>query len=125
MNKDAALCAALCLLLAASVTTAEENVLTKSSIGLSAKDKIEKPMKDLKASLDSGKQIRIKGNCDERDKFALSERRVNAAKKYLVELGVDAERIPTVSWGEKKQIVFGQDEQFWSQNRRADFVPAE
>ncbi len=60
MNKIAALCAALCVLLTASVAAAEvkiavlniQDVLTKSSAGLSAKDKIEKRMKDLKASLD-------------------------------------------------------------------------
>jgi outer membrane protein len=64
MNRIAALCAALCILLTASIAAAEmklavlniQDVLTKSSAGLAAKDKIEKRMKDLKASLDSDKQ---------------------------------------------------------------------
>jgi len=64
VNRIAALCAAFCILLTASVATAEikiavlniQDVLTKSSAGLSAKDKIEKRMQDLKASLDKEKQ---------------------------------------------------------------------
>jgi len=77
----------------------------------------------------AGKRVRIEGNCDERGtreyNLALGERRASAAKKYLTSLGVDAGRITTVSWGEEKPLVFGQDEQSWAQNRRADFVFAE
>uniref|UniRef100_UPI0040560F8E peptidoglycan-associated lipoprotein Pal n=1 Tax=Candidatus Electronema sp. TaxID=2698783 RepID=UPI0040560F8E len=77
----------------------------------------------------AGKKVRIEGNCDERGtreyNLALGERRANAAKKYLVRLGVDAGRVTTVSWGEEKPLVFGQDEQSWAQNRRADFIFAE
>jgi peptidoglycan-associated lipoprotein len=50
----------------------------------------------------SGKKITIEGHCDERGtreyNLALGERRANAAKTYLVGLGVDASRINTVSW---------------------------
>jgi len=77
----------------------------------------------------AGKKVRIEGNCDERGtreyNLALGERRANAAKKYLTTLGVEGGRITTVSWGEEKPLVFGQDEQSWAQNRRADFVFAE
>ncbi|WP_417911748.1 peptidoglycan-associated lipoprotein Pal [Candidatus Electronema sp. TJ] len=77
----------------------------------------------------AGKKVRIEGNCDERGSreynLALGERRANAAKKYLSNLGVETGRISTVSWGEEKPLVFGQDEQSWAQNRRADFVFAE
>ncbi|WP_417916850.1 OmpH family outer membrane protein [Candidatus Electronema sp. JC] len=64
MNRIAALCAALCILLTVSSAVAAEiktavlniqDVLTKSSAGLAAKDKIEKRMQDLKASLDKDK----------------------------------------------------------------------
>uniref|UniRef100_UPI004056959C OmpH family outer membrane protein n=1 Tax=Candidatus Electronema sp. TaxID=2698783 RepID=UPI004056959C len=64
MNRIAALCAALCILLTVSSAVAAEiktavlniqDVLTKSSAGLAAKDKIEKRMQDLKASLDKEK----------------------------------------------------------------------
>jgi peptidoglycan-associated lipoprotein len=75
------------------------------------------------------KKIRIEGNCDERGtreyNLALGERRANAARKYLVNLGVEASRLTTVSWGEEKPLVFGQDEQSWAQNRRADFKPSQ
>jgi len=75
------------------------------------------------------KKIRIEGNCDERGtreyNLALGERRANAAKKYLIKLGVEAGRLSSVSWGEEKPLVFGQDEQSWAQNRRADFAFAE
>lgn len=70
--------------------------------------------------------IRIEGNCDPRGtkeyNLALGERRAQSAKKYLVQLGVDSSRLSTVSWGEEKLLLFGQDELSWAQNRRDDFV---
>jgi peptidoglycan-associated lipoprotein len=73
--------------------------------------------------------VRIEGNCDERGSreynLALGERRAEAAKRYLINLGVAADRLSTVSWGEEKPLVYGQDEQSWAQNRRDDFVLAE
>jgi peptidoglycan-associated lipoprotein len=70
--------------------------------------------------------IRIEGNCDERGtneyNLALGERRAQSAKQYLVNLGVDAGRLSTVSWGEEKALLHGHDELSWAQNRRDDFV---
>jgi peptidoglycan-associated lipoprotein len=70
--------------------------------------------------------VRIEGNTDPRGtqeyNLALGERRAQSAKSYLVNLGVDAERLSTVSFGEEKLLVFGHDEISWAQNRRADFV---
>lgn len=70
--------------------------------------------------------IRIEGNCDSRGtneyNLALGERRAQSAKKYLMNLGITADRMSTVSWGEEKLLLFGQDEISWAQNRRADFV---
>lgn len=70
--------------------------------------------------------IRIEGNCDPRGtqeyNLALGERRAQSAKSYLVNLGVNAERLSTVSFGEEKLLLFGHDEISWAQNRRADFV---
>ena len=70
--------------------------------------------------------VRIEGNCDPRGtqeyNLALGERRAQGAKSYLVNLGVDAERLSTVSFGEEKLLLFGHDEISWAQNRRADFV---
>lgn len=71
-------------------------------------------------------KIRIEGNCDPRGtqeyNLALGERRAQAAKTYLVKLGVGAEQLTTVSFGEEKLLLFGHDEISWAQNRRDDFV---
>jgi peptidoglycan-associated lipoprotein len=67
----------------------------------------------------------IEGHCDERGSeeynLALGERRANAAKQYLVDSGVAAERIDTVSFGESRPAVQGHDESAWRWNRRAEF----
>ena len=71
-------------------------------------------------------KIRIEGNCDPRGtkeyNLALGERRAQSAKKYLVNLGIDASRMNTISWGEEKLLLYGHDELSWAQNRRDDFV---
>ena len=65
----------------------------------------------------------IEGHCDERGtrdyNLALGERRANAAKNYLVSLGVDAARLRTVSYGKERPVALGSNEQAWAQNRRA------
>ena len=69
------------------------------------------------------KRITIEGHADERGtreyNLALGERRANAAKNYLVSLGIDAGRINTVSHGKEKPVALGSDEASWAQNRRA------
>ena len=70
-----------------------------------------------------GKRITIEGHCDERGtrdyNLALGERRANAAKTYLVGLGVAADRISTVSYGKERPVALGSDEASWARNRRA------
>lgn len=70
--------------------------------------------------------VRIEGNCDERGtneyNLALGERRAMSAKKYYVNLGINGDRISTISFGEEKPLNHGHDELAWSQNRRDDFV---
>jgi len=70
--------------------------------------------------------VRIEGNCDPRGtreyNLALGEKRALSAKKYLVTMGVNADRISTVSLGEEKILLHGQDEMAWAQNRRDDFI---
>lgn len=65
----------------------------------------------------------IEGHCDERGtreyNLALGERRANAAKNYLVSLGVAADRLSTVSYGKERPIAVGSNEQSWARNRRA------
>jgi peptidoglycan-associated lipoprotein len=65
----------------------------------------------------------IEGHCDERGtrdyNLALGERRANAARNYLVSLGVGADRLTTVSYGKERPIAVGSNEQAWGRNRRA------
>jgi peptidoglycan-associated lipoprotein len=65
----------------------------------------------------------IEGHADERGtrdyNLALGERRANAAKNYLVSLGVPADRVNTVSYGKERPVALGSDESSWAQNRRA------
>ena len=71
-------------------------------------------------------KVLIEGHCDERGtrlyNMALGDKRANAAKEYLVALGVDASRIDTVSYGNERPFAPGHDEAAWAQNRRAHFV---
>ena len=70
-------------------------------------------------------RVRVSGHCDERGSaeynLALGNRRANKAKEYLVQLGIDAGRFETVSYGEERPIAQGHDETAWSQNRRDEF----
>ncbi len=73
--------------------------------------------------------IKIEGNCDPRGtneyNMALGERRALSAKKYLMNLGIDEARLSTISYGEEKLLLQGQDELSWAQDRRDDFVVVE
>ncbi len=71
-------------------------------------------------------KIQIEGHCDERGtneyNLALGERRANSTKKYLTSLGITADRISTISYGEEKPMDPGHNEEAWAKNRRAHFV---
>lgn len=71
-------------------------------------------------------ELTVEGHCDERGtneyNLALGERRANAAKEYLVSLGVAADRINTISYGEERPTCTESTESCWQDNRRAHFV---
>lgn len=71
-------------------------------------------------------KIQIEGHCDERGtneyNLALGERRANSTKKYLLSLGISADRISTISYGEEKPLDPGHNEEAWAKNRRAHFI---
>jgi peptidoglycan-associated lipoprotein len=75
-----------------------------------------------------GEAFRIEGNCDERGSreynLALGQRRADAAKSYLVNLGLAAPRITTISYGKERPRAPGHDEAAWTENRRDDLLPA-
>jgi peptidoglycan-associated lipoprotein len=68
----------------------------------------------------------IEGHCDERGtaayNLALGERRADAAKDFLVNLGVAGDRVTTISYGEEKPVDPGKNEEAWAKNRRAHFI---
>lgn len=68
----------------------------------------------------------IEGHCDERGtieyNIGLGDRRAKSAKSYLVNLGVDPNRISTISYGEERPLCTAHNESCWWQNRRAEFV---
>ncbi|MBO5946749.1 MAG: peptidoglycan-associated lipoprotein Pal, partial [Alphaproteobacteria bacterium] len=68
-------------------------------------------------------KIQIAGNCDERGSteynLALGARRANAAKEVLVNDGISAKRISTISYGKERPLVQGTGEEVWKWNRNA------
>jgi peptidoglycan-associated lipoprotein len=72
-----------------------------------------------------GLRTRIEGHCDERGtveyNLALGDRRAHSAKEYLVQRGIAADRLTTVSFGEEQPADPGHDEAAYARNRRAEF----
>ena len=72
-----------------------------------------------------GVSVVIEGHCDERGtteyNLALGERRAKRVKEFLVDLGIPASRLTTVSYGEEKPKDFAHNEEAWAKNRRAHF----
>ncbi len=72
-------------------------------------------------------KVRIEGNCDERGtveyNLALGQKRADAAKAYLVNLGADPKKLETVSYGKEKPVDPGHNEAAWAKNRRDNFTP--
>ncbi len=71
-------------------------------------------------------RVQVEGHCDERGSeeynIALGAKRAQAAKEYLVTLGVSGERISTISYGKELALCTEHEESCWAQNRRAHFV---
>jgi len=67
-------------------------------------------------------KVVIEGHCDERGtreyNLALGERRANAVKSYLVNQGIPANRVTTISYGKERPVALGSNEAAWAQNRR-------
>ena len=73
-----------------------------------------------------GSRLRIEGNCDERGtieyNLALGQRRADAVKAALVSMGIDGDRIETISYGEERPRNSINSEAGFSVNRRADLI---
>jgi peptidoglycan-associated lipoprotein len=74
----------------------------------------------------AGDALKIEGHCDERGteeyNRALGERRALALREELANLGVDATRVDTMSYGKDRPAEPGHDESAWSKNRRGVFI---
>ncbi|MCM2279663.1 MAG: OmpA family protein [Oligoflexia bacterium] len=74
----------------------------------------------------SSVKIQIEGHCDQRGgiqyNIALGEKRANAVKNHLVEQGIPADRITTISFGKERPLDAGATEEAYGKNRRANFV---
>ena len=70
-------------------------------------------------------KVQIEGHCDERgsDEYnlALGEKRALATKNYLVSLGVSANRMSIISYGEEVPLDSSNTDTAWAKNRRAEF----
>jgi len=70
--------------------------------------------------------VQIEGHCDERGtneyNMALGARRSGASKDYVVSLGISADRLSTISYGEEIPVCRESTEECWEKNRRARFV---
>ncbi len=71
-------------------------------------------------------RVQVEGHCDERGSeeynIALGAKRAQAAKDYLVTLGISGDRISTISYGKELPLCTEHEESCWSQNRRDHFV---
>lgn len=72
------------------------------------------------------KRIRIEGNADERGtreyNLALGDRRAEAVRSYLISLGINGNRLSTISYGKERPIRLGSTPEAWAMNRNATFV---
>jgi peptidoglycan-associated lipoprotein len=70
-------------------------------------------------------KLKVEGHCDERGtreyNLALGERRAKSAQDYLIFLGINPNRISTISYGEERPLDPAHNEEAWAKNRRAHF----
>jgi peptidoglycan-associated lipoprotein len=90
----------------------------------SARDTLKANADWLKANPSA--RVEIEGHCDERGtseyNLALGAKRAQAAKDYLVTLGISAERLSTISYGNEVSVCQDHTEDCWQQNRHDRFV---
>ena len=73
----------------------------------------------------AGIKFTIEGHCDERGSeeynLGLGDKRATSAKNFLVNLGLAADRISTISYGKSRPVCTESAEDCWQKNRRAAF----
>ncbi|MFN7993924.1 MAG: peptidoglycan-associated lipoprotein Pal [Bryobacteraceae bacterium] len=99
----------------------------KSDVREDARAALTKDADALKAIFNDfpSASITIEGHCDERGSaeynLALGDRRATSAKDFLVQLGVPADKLKTISYGKERPQCTDHDEACWQKNRRAHF----
>ncbi len=89
-----------------------------------ARNVLSRKAEFLRINADSS--IIIEGHCDDRGtsayNIALGDRRAESAKAYLIDLGIDAMQLSTISYGEERPVDMGKNDEAWAKNRRAHFI---
>ena len=97
----------------------------KSNIKPGEVSKLDEVAKKMKASF-QGKALRIEGHCDERGteeyNRSLGDRRALSVRETLVNLGLNPEMLPTITFGEEKPTDPGHNDTAFSKNRRGELI---
>lgn len=93
-------------------------------LGREARETIRRNFEKLEAN-PAGKVL-IEGHTDERGSdaynLALGDKRAKSVMNYLLNLGLDRERVSVISYGEERPADAGHNEEAWAKNRRAEFM---
>jgi peptidoglycan-associated lipoprotein len=96
----------------------------KSTLTPAAQDNLMRKAEWLRENPDA--TVTVEGHCDDRGtneyNLALGDRRAESAKAFLVDLGIDASRLTTISYGEERPVDPRNNEEAWAKNRRDHFV---
>ena len=105
----------------------QENIyfdFDKSTLTPAAQDNLLQKAEWLRENPDA--TVTIEGHADNRGtneyNLALGDRRAESAKAFLVDLGIDASRLTTISYGEERPVDPRNNEEAWAKNRRGQFV---
>ncbi len=96
----------------------------KSTLTPAAQDDLLRKAEWLRENPDA--TVTIEGHCDNRGtneyNLALGDRRAESAKAFLVDLGIDASRLASISYGEERPVDPRNNEEAWAKNRRDHFI---
>jgi peptidoglycan-associated lipoprotein len=89
-------------------------------------DQMEVLQRDAQILRQISNKVQIQGHCDERGteeyNLALGDRRARMVREYLTSLGIDAQKLDAISYGESRPFATEHNEDAWSENRRAHFI---